>query len=857
MSLDRKPEDYIADYTDFCKDAEIDPNQESSIKSYINEYTRWHVMFKGISDIQTDAFDLEDILKNKEKYTIDESINLKESKLLESHLDDYSSEKEYTVTYLSNDGKDKEVRFKPSKNTNIAGIQKELGKQYKDFFKLKDIKEVKKEIKTESKKFDVKSLNKAWDVVLNKLKEVGNKSGRDDVRLKTDEQGNIHVYNRKNEKEICVVTQDELKKIMEDKKVESERNLTISEKLLQKIIQSVNSKYTLDNVVCETSPEGNVHIMTRDGHDICTVGRETFAIAGDDTILIDELRENGYWKEPDFDTLEEEVLIEKEQLTEATNLSAKDDNNVVVVNKNQYGYNTIAIIIDNTNKRFQLVTGQSLPTGKYKKASKKAIRQKAEDLRAQGYEEVRGNNSLAESKKVMAEDEMEIYRHRKTKLDQLQADIIYNFEEAYKDWGKEVSSTKNGFVNEYMSEFCNDFEEVNWKDYLVAIPEIDELYKEYGNTPDYKIPEDIKIKFYELITDYVQKYLNKVYDKKTESVEDIMAGKELSVKDKEILAYVEDRLVDELGKDWRRKSLIDIEDITYIAVDQYAIEHGEEDLNPSPYYKEIKKLCEGRVTTAKGEFEYEELKAMETEMKNAFKDYWNGKIKSTDLEAKKKELGLSEGEIRSCQYMASREFDAEKVEESKLFESTESNEVDDIVTEYVITYNDINKDDDIFDNKEDADAKFEEIKASGNIDKVYQYFKKDWELTDGEYTEGDVDVYYTDGDILEEELYEKDIPEELYEKDNSDSLGGYLHIEFTDGSNPFLKFTNSREEIDKEIKKWERNYKIEIKRDLGNKVFVTATELNPQEDLFKVDEDLFSAPEEVYQDSKEKGLYSE
>lgn len=744
MSLDRKPEDYIADYTDFCKDAGIDPNQESSIKSYINEYTRWHVMFKGISDIQTDAFDLEDILKNKEKYTIDESINLKESKLLESHLDDYSSEKEYIVTYLSNDGKDKEVKFKPSKNTNIAGIQKELGKQYKDFFKLKDIKEVKKEIKTEGKKFDVKSLNKAWDVVLNKLKEVGNKSGRDDVRLKTDEQGNIHVYNRKNEKEICVVTQDELKKIMEDKKVESERNLTISEKLLQKIIQSVSSEYTLDNVVCETSPEGNVHIMTRDGHDICTVGRETFAIAGDDTILIDELRENGYWKEPDFDTLEEEVLIEKEQLTEATNLSAKDDNNVVVVNKNQYGYNTMAIIIDNTNKRFQLVTGQSLPTGKYKKASKKAIRQKAEDLRTQGYEEVKGNNSLAESK-----------------------------------------------------------------------------------------------------------------DRKVESVEDIMDDKALSVKDKEILAYVEDRLVDELGKDWRRKSLIDVEDITYNAVDQYAIEHDEEDLNPSPYYKEIKKLCEGRVTTAKGEFEYEELKAMETEMKDAFKDYWNGKIKSTDLEAKKKELGLSEGEIRSCQYMASREFDAEKVEESKLFESTESNEVDDTVTEYVITYNDINKDDDIFDNKEDADAKFEEIKASGNIDKVYQYFKKDWELTDGEYTEGDVDVYYTDGDILEEELYEKDIPEELYEKDNSDSLGGYLHIEFTDGSNPFLKFTNSREEIDKEIKKWERNYKIEIKRDLGNKVFVTAAELNPQEDLFKVDEDLFSAPEEVYQDSKEKGLYSE
>ena len=40
MSLDRKPEDYVADYTDFFEDVGIDPNQESSIKSYTNEYAR-------------------------------------------------------------------------------------------------------------------------------------------------------------------------------------------------------------------------------------------------------------------------------------------------------------------------------------------------------------------------------------------------------------------------------------------------------------------------------------------------------------------------------------------------------------------------------------------------------------------------------------------------------------------------------------------------------------------------------------------------------------------------------------------------------------------------------------------------
>lgn len=74
------------------------------------------------------------------------------------------------------------------------------------------------------------------------------------------------------------------------------REITQAEKILLDIIKSVNSNYELDDVVCETSDEGNIHIMTKDGKDICTVGREKFAINGDDTALIDELRDNGYWK---------------------------------------------------------------------------------------------------------------------------------------------------------------------------------------------------------------------------------------------------------------------------------------------------------------------------------------------------------------------------------------------------------------------------------------------------------------------------------------------------------------------------------------------------------------------------------
>lgn len=118
----------------------------------------------------------------------------------------------------------------------------------------------------------------------------------------------------------------------------------------------------------------------------------------------------------------------------------------------------------------------------------------------------------------MVEESNEIEQHRNQKLDKLNADIRYNFEEAYKDWGKEVSKTKLGFVNEYMSEYCNDYaEEVNWKDYIVAIPELDKLYAQYKDIENWEIPEDVKAEQYKLITDYVQNYLNDVYGKKEES----------------------------------------------------------------------------------------------------------------------------------------------------------------------------------------------------------------------------------------------------------------------------------------------------------------------------------------------------
>lgn len=676
MSLDRKPEDYVADYTDFCRDVGIDPNQESSIESYTNEYARWHIMFKGIGDVQTDIFDLKNILKNKEKYT--ESINLKESKLLESHLDDYSSDKEYDVTYIDDKGKEKQIKFKPNKNTNIAGIQKQLGETYKDFFKLKEIK-----------------------------------GGE---------------------------------KMQESKDI---KDLTLAERILLNAIKTVNSAYDLDNVVCTTVPStGDVLVSTKDGKDICTIARHKFAINGDDTKLIDELREDGYWKDG-LDELDEEELIECDtpvnKITEASALSAKDEANTVIVNKNQFGYNTIAIIIDDTNKRYQLVSGQSLPNGRYKKASKKAIRQKAEDLKASGYTEVKGPNSLSESVEL-----------------------------------------------------------------------------------------------------------------KTGSAEDIMKGKAFSVKDTEILNTVMDALKSELGPDWEGKSLIDIEDITFNTIDEYSKDHNE-DIDPQPYYTQLKMLIgrndlsegkdtksdelskedivnlldNGHILTAgkknytpteflseKGKiyfnnreisFGWQEHPSLKTAddladfllnlQKEGFEVTHSDRTeKDTITESASKEDTLTKlankildfyGEDMGNYFdeIAGKEEDVfnnilsslenkdesdinkfiEDMEEDEGNEDTvnqlksilnecketliEKDEVDepDTVIEYGILFE--NGDDEFYSDKEEADKRFQEIIDNGNLEDVVQYYKKEWIKGEKDYEEGDVEVYYTEGDILHEELF--------------------------------------------------------------------------------------------------------
>lgn len=49
----------------------------------------------------------------------------------------------------------------------------------------------------------------------------------------------------------------------------------------------------------------------------------------------------------------------------------------------------------------------------------------------------------------------------------------------------------------------------------------------------------------------------------------------------------------------------------------------------------------------------------------------------------------------------------------------------------------------------------------------------------------------------------------------------FLHIAFKDGSNPYVKYGTNKE-LKKEIKKWEKNYSLEIENVLRDKTDVNS-----------------------------------
>ena len=77
----------------------------------------------------------------------------------------------------------------------------------------------------------------------------------------------------------------------------------------------------------------------------------------------------------------------------------------------------------------------------------------------------------------------------------------------------------------------------------------------------------------------------------------------------------------------------------------------------------IDTLTEGNVTTTSGTYDIRKYDEICDKVKKAYKDAWEGKISYRDLEAIKKNSGLSNGELSSIQYSASRETD--KKEENK------------------------------------------------------------------------------------------------------------------------------------------------------------------------------------------------
>lgn len=67
----------------------------------------------------------------------------------------------------------------------------------------------------------------------------------------------------------------------------------------------------------------------------------------------------------------------------------------------------------------------------------------------------------------------------------------------------------------------------------------------------------------------------------------------------------------------------------------------------------------GRVTTPSGTYEVWAYKNICDTMKNAFKKYWKGQFNYHELEMVKAMTGLSNAEIKGCQYQASLEVDME------------------------------------------------------------------------------------------------------------------------------------------------------------------------------------------------------
>lgn len=210
---------------------------------------------------------------------------------------DFKKSKKYTESYktefLNKLNEGKMVDVQEGQNLKVAEVSKELPKNAKiekdEKQSFEDYKTMYKDVITQKciEDYGVDTDTKLWE---DTAKELYLKSK---TYIPTGEEKPEEVLVKKEESKSQKLNESD------EEGYSSIRQISQAEKILLDIIKSVGD-YSLQDVVCETTQTGDIHIMTRDGRDITTVDRSIFAIDGDDTELIDELRDNGYWKE-DFD----------------------------------------------------------------------------------------------------------------------------------------------------------------------------------------------------------------------------------------------------------------------------------------------------------------------------------------------------------------------------------------------------------------------------------------------------------------------------------------------------------------------------------------------------------------------------
>ena len=64
-----------------------------------------------------------------------------------------------------------------------------------------------------------------------------------------------------------------------------------------------------------------------------------------------------------------------------------------------------------------------------------------------------------------------------------------------------------------------------------------------------------------------------------------------------------------------------------------------------------------------------------------------------------------------------------------------------------------------------------------------------------------------------------------------------IHIQFTNGSNPYVRYNMTLNEFTEELEKWQKNYTLNFKGNNGLIYLYTATEKNNIIDLFDIGEE--------------------